>query len=91
MSVTRTPSAFSPAAWRWALVQTRRDLRSASMRFLLVAVVLAVAALSAVAFFADRIEGGLNRDAAQLLGATWWWWPISPCLRRCRWPLATPG
>lgn len=68
MSVTRTPSSFSPAAWRWALVQTRRDLRSASMRFLLVAVVLAVAALSAVAFFADRIEGGLNRDAAQLLG-----------------------
>lgn len=60
---------LSPAAWRWALVQTRRDLRAASMRFLLVAVVLAVAALSAVAFFADRIEGGLNRDAAQLLGA----------------------
>jgi putative ABC transport system permease protein len=60
---------LSPAAWRWAMVQTRRDLRAASMRFLLVAVVLAVAALSAVAFFADRIEGGLNRDAAQLLGA----------------------
>jgi putative ABC transport system permease protein len=38
------------------------------MRFLLVAVVLAVAALTAVAFFADRIERGLSRDAAQLLG-----------------------
>lgn len=57
------------AAWRWALIQTRRDLRSSSMRFLLVAVVLAVAALTAVAFFADRIERGLSRDAAQLLGA----------------------
>lgn len=65
----KTAPVLSPAAWRWALVQTRRDLRAASMRFLLVAVVLAVAALSAVAFFADRIEGGLNRDAAQLLGA----------------------
>ncbi len=56
------------SAWRWALLQTRRDLRSGSMRFLMVAVVLAVAALTAVAFFADRIERGLSRDAAQLLG-----------------------
>jgi putative ABC transport system permease protein len=55
--------------WRWALLQTKRDLRASSMRFLVLAVVLAVAALSAVAFFADRIERGLTRDAAQLLGA----------------------
>lgn len=39
------------------------------MRFLMLAVILAVAALTAVAFFADRIERGLSRDAAQLLGA----------------------
>lgn len=38
------------------------------MRFLVLAVVLAVAALTAVSFFADRIERGLTRDAAQLLG-----------------------
>ncbi len=38
------------------------------MRLLLLAVVLAVAALTAVAFFADRIERGLSRDAAQMLG-----------------------
>lgn len=56
------------SAWRWALTQTRRDLRASSMRFLMLAVVLAVAALTAVAFFADRIERGLSRDAAQLLG-----------------------
>ena len=55
-------------AWRWALIQTRRDLRASSMRMLLLAVTLAVAALTAVAFFADRIERGLSRDAAQLLG-----------------------
>ena len=56
-------------AWRWALKQTWRDVRSGTLNLLLVAVVLAVAALSAVAFLADRIEKGLNRDAAQLLGA----------------------
>ena len=38
------------------------------MRLLLLAVALAVAALTAVSFFADRIERGLTRDAAQLLG-----------------------
>ena len=38
------------------------------MRLLAVAVVLAVAALTAVAFFADRLNAGLSRDARQLLG-----------------------
>jgi putative ABC transport system permease protein len=33
-----------------------------------VAVTLAVAALTAVGFFADRLKGGLSRDARQLLG-----------------------
>ncbi|MDO9031461.1 MAG: FtsX-like permease family protein [Hydrogenophaga sp.] len=59
----------SVPAWRWALKQTWRDMRSGSLRLLLVAVVLAVTALSAVGFFADRIEQGLVRDAAQLLAA----------------------
>ncbi|MGQ0596585.1 ABC transporter permease [Aquabacterium sp.] len=62
-------SSMTVPAWRWALLQTRRDLRASSMRFLLLAVVLAVAALTAVGFFADRIERGLTRDAAQLLAA----------------------
>ena len=35
---------------------------------LIVAVTLAVAALTAVGFFADRLKGGLQRDARQLLG-----------------------
>ena len=38
------------SVWRWAWTQMRRDWRSGSMRFLLVSVVLAVTALSAVAF-----------------------------------------
>jgi putative ABC transport system permease protein len=62
------PAAPVPA-WRWALKQTWRDMRSGSLKLLLVAVVLAVTALSAVGFFADRIEQGLVRDAAQLLAA----------------------
>ena len=45
-----------------------RDVRSGDLRLLIVAVTLAVAALSAVGFFADRLQGGLQRDARQLLG-----------------------
>jgi putative ABC transport system permease protein len=59
----RPPSALG-LAWR----QTRRDLRAGELRLLLVAVTLAVAALTAVGFFADRLERGLARDARQLLG-----------------------
>lgn len=46
----------------------RRDLRAGELRLLLVAVTLAVAALTAVGFFADRLKGGLQRDARALLG-----------------------
>lgn len=45
-----------------------RDLRAGELRLLIVAVTLAVAALTAVGFFADRLNGGLARDARQLLG-----------------------
>ncbi len=57
-------SSFLGQGWRtlW------RDLRAGELRLLIVAVALAVAALSAVGFFADRLKGGLERDARQLLG-----------------------
>jgi putative ABC transport system permease protein len=45
-----------------------RDLRAGELRLLIVAVTLAVAALTAVGFFADRIKGGLQRDARALMG-----------------------
>ena len=45
-----------------------RDLRAGELRLLMVAVTLAVAALTAVGFFADRIKGGLARDARALIG-----------------------
>ncbi|MFM2254447.1 MAG: hypothetical protein RJB68_2784, partial [Pseudomonadota bacterium] len=41
---------------------------SGELRLLILAVTLAVAALTAVGFFADRLQGGLQRDARQLLG-----------------------
>ena len=45
-----------------------RDLRAGELRLLIVAVTLAVAALTAVGFFADRLQSGLARDARALLG-----------------------
>jgi putative ABC transport system permease protein len=48
---------------------TARDWRAGELRFLLVALIIAVSSLSAVGFFIDRMRGSLNRDAHQLLGA----------------------
>ncbi|MBB5608756.1 MULTISPECIES: ABC transporter permease [unclassified Janthinobacterium] len=55
--------------FRLSLKMTARDWRAGQLRFLLVALIVAVAALSAVGFFVDRLRSGLNRDAHQLLGA----------------------
>ena len=52
-----------------SLRMTARDWRAGELRFLLVALVVAVSALAAVGFFVDRMRAGLNRDARQLLGA----------------------
>ncbi len=54
--------------WRLGWRTLGRDLRSGELRLLIVAVTLAVAAMTAVGFFADRLKGGLQRDARQLLG-----------------------
>ncbi len=56
----------SPLALAWR--QTLRDVRAGQLRLLALAVVLAVGALTAVGFFADRLNGALVRDARQLLG-----------------------
>jgi putative ABC transport system permease protein len=52
-----------------AFRMTLRDWRAGELRFLLVALVVAVSALSAVGFFVDRMRTALNRDAHQLIGA----------------------
>ena len=56
--------SFLALGWR----SLGRDLRAGELRLLMVAVTLAVAALTAVGFFADRLKGGLARDARQLMG-----------------------
>ncbi len=60
--------AIEISFWRLGWRSLGRDLRSGELRLLIVAVTLAVAALTAVGFFADRLKGGLQRDARQLLG-----------------------
>lgn len=56
------------SVWRLAGRQVWRDFIAGELKLLLWAVVLAVGALTAVGFFADRMRSGLVRDAAQLLG-----------------------
>jgi len=52
-------------SWKMLL----RDWRAGELRVLALALTVAVAAITSVAFFADRVGQGLARDAHQLLGA----------------------
>lgn len=65
-AIVQTMQASS--VWILGLRNLWRDLRAGELRLIIVAVVLAVAALSSVGFFADRLQAGLQRDARQLLG-----------------------
>jgi putative ABC transport system permease protein len=47
----------------------RRDARGGELRLLAAALAVAVAALTAVGFFADRVRQALERESHQLLGA----------------------
>ena len=62
------PDPKPPSIVVLAARQTRRDLRAGELRLLALAVLLAVAALTAVGFFADRLASGLQLNARQLLG-----------------------
>jgi len=68
MPPASSPPPRPPSVYALALRQTLRDLRAGELRLLIVAVMLAVAALSAVGLFADRLERQLARDALQLIG-----------------------
>ena len=66
-----TPSRTTSVGVTWWAQAWRtlwRDARAGELRLLVVAVALGVAALSSVSFLADRLNGGLQRDARQLLG-----------------------
>jgi putative ABC transport system permease protein len=68
---TRAPQRrFSVAdLLRQAVRMTERDWRAGELTMLLLALVLAVAALSSVGFLADRLHQGLERDARRMIGA----------------------
>ena len=70
--MTPKPAGLNPMTWQRAVQlgwrNLWRDLRSGELNLLVVSVVLAVAALSAVGFFSDRLQAGLWRDARQLIG-----------------------
>jgi putative ABC transport system permease protein len=54
---------------RLAIRLLRRDWRAGELRVLVAALVLAVGSVGTVGFFADRVKGGLTRQANLLLGA----------------------
>ena len=62
------PAPLTVSFWSLGWRSLTRDWRAGELRLLLVAVTLAVAALTAVGFFADRLQGGLARDARALIG-----------------------
>jgi putative ABC transport system permease protein len=54
---------------RQSVRMTARDWRAGELSMLAIALVLAVAALSSVAFLADRLQQGLERDARRMIAA----------------------
>jgi putative ABC transport system permease protein len=56
-------------ALRFALRGLRRDWRAGELRVLLLALVVSVAAVTAVAFFTDRVYRGMTDQAGELLAA----------------------
>lgn len=68
MSITADSTRRAVSVWSLSWRQLTRDFRAGELRLLFIAVALAVAALTAVGFFADRLNAGLSRDATQLLG-----------------------
>ena len=56
-------------AMRMALRMLTRDWRAGELRILALSLTVAVASVTAVAFFTDRIERAMQDQAAELLGA----------------------
>ena len=59
---------MSPATIHLALRMLARDWRAGELRVLALALLIAVASVTSVSFFADRVRQGLTREAHQLLG-----------------------
>ncbi|MEA3273811.1 MAG: ABC transporter permease, partial [Pseudomonadota bacterium] len=59
----------SMKAWRISLRLLRQDWRSGELFLLAAALVLTVAAITAVGFFTDRIERAMHRQGGELIAA----------------------
>ncbi|NLC35676.1 MAG: ABC transporter permease, partial [Alcaligenaceae bacterium] len=59
---------FPPPFFRMGIQAFLRDWRAGELRLLLLALLIAVAAITSVGFMADRAGQVLERDAAQMLG-----------------------
>ncbi|MGD8673050.1 MAG: FtsX-like permease family protein [Thiogranum sp.] len=59
--------AQSSLAFSWRMLW--RDWRGGELRILAVALVIAVTSVSAVSFFTDRVERGMQQQAAELIAA----------------------
>jgi len=57
------------SSMRLGLRMMLRDARAGELRLLVLALVVAVAAITSVGFLADRVSRALERDAGQMLGA----------------------
>ncbi|WP_347250496.1 FtsX-like permease family protein [Zoogloea sp.] len=57
-----------PPAFIQSFRMLRRDLRAGELGLLLIALIIAVASLTSVGFFTDRVAQALGREANQLLG-----------------------
>lgn len=68
-SRTKAQAPSPIAAWRLALRLLRRDWRSGELYLLAGALILTVAAITAVGFFTDRIEAAMQRQGGELLAA----------------------
>ncbi|HYG45210.1 MAG TPA: FtsX-like permease family protein [Bordetella sp.] len=73
MDFPDSPSPARPPGLMSALRQgarmMMRDARAGELRLLVLALVVAVAAVTSVGFLADRVGRALERDASQMLGA----------------------
>jgi putative ABC transport system permease protein len=61
--------APATAAWRFALLTLRREWRAGELVVLLAAIVVAVAAMTAVGYFTQRVSRAMDLQGAELLAA----------------------
>ncbi len=69
MTAPKSGSSRRYGAWSLALRLLRRDWRSGELYLLAAALVLTVAAITAVGFFTDRVEGAMQRQGGELIAA----------------------